>query len=315
MMGKDRRERHMAGDNEHRFTRRAVASGAAGLAISTIAPRAVAQLKLDFGMIGDIGRMLKNINLDEQDEIELGDELFGVLIQTMGGVYRNSSAQASLKGIATRLFETSARPAFAWDAVIIDSNEVNAWALPGGKVAVNKGLLRYVDNEDELAAVIAHEMGHAELSHAAKEMKKKAFYSGLSSAAQAAAVAATDREQRIGAGAGMKSIALPMMRLVASGYARDLETEADSFIVSAFQKTGYNLLRGAGFYRTLLDIIPKKSKGTTSLFAGHPETEARLEALETAGASAPTPHEMFNPDFYTLKETFPTRTIYKRGQG
>ncbi len=300
--------------NNKTISRRAVASGIAGLTAAAVTP-AKAQISLDFGKLKDIGRMLKTVSLDEEDEVDLGNDLFGALIQTLGGIYRNSDAQSAVSSIATRLFETSARKAFGWEVVIVDSNEVNAWALPGGKIGVNKGLLRYVDSEDELAAVIAHEMGHAEFSHAATEMKKKAFYSGLSTAAQAAAVAATDKETRIGAGAGAKGIALPMMRLVTAGYARDLETEADMHIVSTFAKTGYNILGGASFYKTLIDIIPKKAKGTTSLFAGHPETEKRIANLQAASVGAPENEKIFNPDFYALKQSFPTRKIYKRTTG
>ncbi|GJL95070.1 MAG: hypothetical protein DHS20C05_14750 [Hyphococcus sp.] len=293
--------------------RRAAVAGILGLSLGSASTSAVAQIKLDLGTLGDIGRMLKGVNLKEQDEIDFGNQLFGALIDTMGGRYRNSSAQSAISKIATTLFETSLREAFGWEVVIVDNNEVNAWALPGGKLGVNKGLLRYVDNEDELAAVIAHEMGHSELSHAAKEMRKKAFYAGLSTAAQAAAISATDKNTRLGTAAGMKSIELPMLRLVASGYSRSLEEEADNHILNVFAKTGYNVARGAGFYETLLELIPRKSKGTTSLFAGHPETQKRLASLRQAGEGvAPAKTHSSGFEFFALKETFPTRKIYKR---
>jgi beta-barrel assembly-enhancing protease len=298
-----------------KISRRALTSGLVGLSLSASIAPVHAQFRLDLGKIKDISRMLKSINFDEDDEIEMGNSLFGSFIQTMGGIYRNSDAQSAVTSIAQRLFETSARKTFGWEVVVVDNNEVNAWALPGGKVGVNKGLLRYVDSEDELAAVIAHEMGHVELSHAAREMRKKAFYSGLSSAAQTAAVAAVDEDARRGTRAGMKAIEMPMMRLVTAGYSRDLETEADMHIVDVFSKTGYNVMRGAGFYQTLLEIVPRKAKGTTSLFAGHPQTTKRLAALREAGADAPQPGKLFNPDYYALKETFPTRKIYKRTAG
>lgn len=298
------------------ITRRSIISAVAGLSVAGTVVPARAQFSFDLGKLGDIGRMLKGLNLKEKDEMALGADLFGALIKTMGGVYKNRSVQKDLSSIAARLFETSARKAFSWEAVVVDNNEVNAWALPGGKIGVNKGLLRYVDSEDELAAALAHEMGHAEFSHAAKEMKKKAFYAGLSTAAQAAAVAAADnRSSRIGAGAGMESIALPMLRLVTSGYSRELEYQADSYIVDVFKKVGFDVMRGAKFYETLLDIIPKNAKGTTSLFAGHPQTQKRLEALREAGANAPHADVMFDPNYYTLKQAFPTRKIYKRTAG
>ncbi|MBT8473264.1 MAG: M48 family metallopeptidase [Marinicaulis sp.] len=301
--------------NENALSRRAAIAAGAGFTFGAGAA-ANAQFSLDLGKIGDIGRMLKGLNLKEEDEIEIGEMLFGALVDGMGGLYRNSSTQSSLKNIAVKLFETSAREAFAWDVAVIDNNEVNAWALPGGKVGVNKGLLRYVESEDELAAVIAHEMGHAELSHAAKQMKRKAFYAGLSQASQAAAVSAIDStEGRAGASVGMKSLEGPMLRLVTSGYSRELETEADMHIVNVFANTGYNIIRGASFYQTLLDLIPEHQKGTTSLFAGHPKTKERLAALREAGADAPETEQSVSHDFFFLKETFPTREIYKRSTG
>lgn len=280
--------------------------------IAGAASPASAQISLDLGALRDIGRMLRGLNITEEDELALGRDLFGPLIDAMGGRYRNINVQLAISGLARPLFEASAREIFEWEIAVIDSNEVNAWALPGGKIGVNKGLLRYVDSEDELAAVIAHEMGHAEFSHAAKEMRKKAFYSGLSTAAQAAAVAAVDKEARIGTAAGAKGIELPMMRLVASGYSRDLEREADAHIVNIFAQTGHNVARGAVFYETLLDLIPKRRKGTTSLFAGHPETKKRLEALREASEGAELHATAASFEFDALKQTFPTRRVYKR---
>lgn len=294
------------------LSRRALVAGIAGLSINAVGASALAQIKIDFGAIG---RMIKNISFDEDDEIALGEGLFGPLIQSSGGLYRNRNAQSSISNIAHKLFETTTRDAFNWQLAIVDNNEVNAWALPGGKIGVNKGLLRYVDSEDELAAVIAHEMGHAELSHATKEMRKKAFYSGLSSAAQTATAAAVSDKARAGTRTGMKIVEAPMLRLVASGYSRDLELEADMHILKTFEKTGYDVTRGAGFYETLLEIIPQNSKGTTSLFAGHPETQKRLSALREAGAGTPSGDGGFSYEFFALKETFPTRKIYKRAAG
>lgn len=295
------------------LTRRAII---AGLIAASSGSSALAQIRLDLGTLNDIGNMLKGVSIDEEDEIDLGRDLFGTLIDSLGGPYRNSAVRAALKAIAEPIFATSTRSAFDWEIELVDSNEANAWALPGGKIGVNKGLLRYIANRHELAAVISHEMGHAELSHAAREMRKKAFYSGLSTAAQAAAVAATDRKTRIAAGAGAKGVAIPMMRLVTSGYSREDESEADSHIVKVFANTGYDLLMGAGFYRTLLELAPKNAKGTTSLFSGHPQTEKRLAALQEAAASQPPGVVLAsNAEFETIKHSFPTRKVYHRAYG
>jgi len=298
--------------DSNQLTRRNFASGIAGLSLGLASTPASAQLKIGLGPISDIGRMLKTISLDEDDEISMGNDLFGPMIQATGGIYRNGPAQSSLIKFASTIFETSARSAFSWEIVIVDNNEVNAWALPGGKIALNKGILRYVDSEDELAAVISHEMGHAELSHAAKEMRKKAFYSGLSSAARTAAVSAVGDKARAGTNAGMQALSGPIMGLITSGYSRDLELEADLHIANVFKKTGHDLGRGANFYQTLLDIIPANSKGTTSLFAGHPQTAKRLALLQEQSTDMPSSGAGLNFEYFALKQTFPTRHIYKR---
>lgn len=307
-----------AGEISMRFCRQSLSRRAllAGLLASSVGSSALVQIRLDFGLLKDLGDILRGINIDEQDEIDLGAELFGVMIDSLGGAYRNSAIQTAMQSFAAPIFATTSRSAFDWDIVVVDSNEANAWALPGGKIGVNKGLLRYIANRHELAAVISHEMGHAEFSHAANAMRKKAFYAGLSTAAQAAAVAATEREARIAAGVGARGIAAPMMRLVMSGYSREAESEADQHIVSVFEKTGYDVRLGAGFYRTLLELAPKRAKGTTSLFAGHPETRKRLAALAEAapgaGESIASVAPASNAEFEAIKSSFPTRRYYRR---
>ena len=123
--------------------------------------------------------------------------------------------------------------------MIVDNNEINAWALPGGKVGINKGLLRYVDNEHELAAVVAHEVGHVELSHALSEMKKSSFADGFTGVAQKAMI--MELENGAMAAAGLGALAGPLMRLISAGYSRDNEFEADAHIANVFDVTGHDL--------------------------------------------------------------------------
>lgn len=282
--------------------RAAIAALAAGLGA---AGQARAQIDL-----GGLVRTVKAATIDEKDEIAFGRKLYGPTLDEMGGRYRNRAVRSAVARIAEPIFATTGRKGFSWEIEVVDSNEVNAWCLPGGKVGVNKGLLRYVDSEDELAAVIAHEMGHAELSHAAKEMRKKAF---TSAAAGAASAAASDDDLSVGSAAGLASIDLALIALVAQGYARDAEREADRHILKVFATTGHDVARGARFYQTLLDLTPKSAKGRTSLFAGHPETQARLTALTSAApaastGAAPAPKEAFAQ----IKASFPTRRVYQR---
>ncbi|WDI30167.1 M48 family metallopeptidase [Hyphococcus flavus] len=276
-----------------------------------MAPAAAhAQFRLDLGKIVDIVKTLESLSIDEEDEIQMGEGLYGSLINVSGGPYRNSAVQNAVARIAQPIFETSERPAFAWDIVVLDNNEVNAWSLPGGKVAVNKGLLRYVASEDELSAVLSHEMGHAELSHVKREMKKKAFYKGFSSAATTAVAQAVDNNN---VNSALGALQGPMYQLVTSGYSQDSEDEADLHIIDVFDRTGRDVAYGVGFFNTLLELVPSKSKRTTSLFSGHPETKKRidniLEAAPAAGTGSPSAPTQ---EFGDVKTVFPTRQVYMR---
>jgi beta-barrel assembly-enhancing protease len=278
-----------------------------------LAAPAAAQISLNLGSLKGLGRMAKAATLDEKDEVEMGQRLFGSFVDASGGAYRNRGVQQAVARIAEPVFATSERRALKWDITVVDANEVNAWCLPGGKVGVNKGLLRYVDSEDEIAAVIAHEMGHAELSHQAKAMRQKAFMAGLGTAASVAA-AASDDDRSIGTGAGMASLDLALYGLVTSGYAREAEREADQHIVKVFRRTGHDIGRGSAFYATLLELAPERSKWRSSLFAGHPETRERLAALRSMAAGSPAERPS-SDSFMAIKTAFPTRRIYQRGQG
>jgi len=272
---------------------------------------ATAQISID---LNKLARTAKAATIGEKDELAMGAQLYGPSIDAMGGAYANRAVQAAVRRVAEPLLRTSARTAFGWEVTVIDANEVNAWALPGGKIGINKGLLRYVDNEDELAAVIAHEMGHAEFSHAIKEMRSKALTGMALDTAGQAATARADADSRQVVGLGLQGVNFAVLSLAASGYSRDNEREADRNIATVFGKTGHSVAVGAGFYRTLLEIVPPQTRGRTSLFAGHPQTRERIAEL-TAGTPAAPPQPRKGPAFTEIKQTFPTRKVYRRNGG
>ncbi len=289
--------------------RRATIAGLAAM-ICGVSKPAVAQFSLD---LGNIINVIKGLNLGEDDEIRIGQDHFGAIVDASGGAYANRSVQSAIQRFSAPIFTTTTRSRFAWEIAVIDDDEINAWALPGGKIGVNKGLVRYCNSDHELAAAISHEMGHAELSHAISEMKKKTFMSSLKGAAQQAAVSEISGDAAIIADAGLSAAGGAIMEMVTSGYSRELEFEADDHIKSVFSRTGHDVHQGANFYQTLLQTVPKKSKGTTSLFAGHPQTQKRYDALlESAAAGFGAPNTSMGRSFAQLKAPFPTRQHYLR---
>ena len=265
---------------------------------------------------GNIQSLMQASNkVDEKQEMQIGKSLYGPTIDQSGGSYKNARVQTAMQNFAEPLFKSGSRPDLPWEITVLEDDSVNAWALPGGKVGVNKGLLRYVDSDAELASVLAHEMGHVEGHHAAKEMNSetfntrltdigKDFFAGKAQSKGGAYFSQTGELSK----EMMSAIQAPLIKLVSSGYSRGNEFEADENILAVFRRTGYPPEGSYTFFETLLRQIPAETQQTTSLYSKHPETQDRIAALKRNAAGAqvsvkPPP----NDHFAQLKRTFPTR--------
>ncbi len=264
-------------------------------------------------LFSSVRNLFEGIDLDEDDEIRIGEQLYPKMIDRSGGAYANRRVQAAMDRFADPLIRTSQRSRFNWEIVVINDNRANAWAVPGGKLAVNKGVLRYVDDESVLAAVIAHEIGHAERSHGLTQLKSKKFSLGLSEAAQVAISTQLQAADQLLTGKVIETLEEPIYKMVTGGYSRDMEREGDMHILEVFAVTGHDPAKAATFFEILLELTPKGNKETTSLFASHPDTEARVAAIEQRAATMPRP--IAPPPaagFADMKRSFPTRRRFRR---
>ncbi len=262
------------------------------------------------GMFSGLMNLFEGMSLGEEDEIRMGNQLYGGFIARGGGPYRNRRIQTAMRNFAEPILATSKRKKFMWEIVVLEDNTVNAWALPGGKLAVNRGLLRYVDDESELAAVIAHEVAHAELGHVIQQMRTEQFAKGISS------LGADLLAQQTGGRLNSQMISMlagPLFEMVTSGYSPEKELEADDHILKVFAQTGHDPAKAPNFFYTLLELIPPEAQGTTSLFSTHPGTWKRIRRLEKKIASIQrSPGPAPNRGFQEIKATFPTRRYYRR---
>ena len=106
--------------------------------------------------------------LSEGDELRLGRD-YDVAIRKIYGVYPNARLQAYVQKVGERLAVQSARAHLQYSFSVLDSPQINAFALPGGYVFVTRGLLAYLNSEAQLAAVLAHEIGHLNARHAVRQ--------------------------------------------------------------------------------------------------------------------------------------------------
>ena len=108
-----------------------------------------------------------------REEIALGQKQYGPNQQQQGGQYTLDPAlTAYVQRVGMKLAKASDAPDLPYEFVIINSSDLNAWALPGGKIAINRGLLAALDSEAQLAAVLAHEIAHVTKRHSARMQKR-----------------------------------------------------------------------------------------------------------------------------------------------
>ncbi len=214
-------------------------------------------------------------------EIQMGQQNYAPMKQSQGGAYDIDPVLTQyVQGIGSRLAAQS-EVALPYEFVVLNNSVPNAWALPGGKIAINRGLLTELESEAELAAVLGHEVVHAAARHTASQMSRGMVLQGL---VLATAVASSDSDYgnlAVG-GAGLAA------QLITMKYGRDAELESDYYGMQYMSKAGYDP-RGA---ITLQETFVRLSEGRQSdwlsgLFASHPPSEERVRANMATAAALP----------------------------
>jgi predicted Zn-dependent protease len=217
-------------------------------------------------------------------EIALGASQYGPMKQSQGGQYAVDPAlNAYVKRIGLKLARASEFPNLPYDFTVINNGEMNAWALPGGKIAINRGLLAELSDEAQLASVLAHEISHVTKRHSAR-MQKKAQGASLLGAL-------------IGIGVGLKApqyqdLAMQGFSVAAYGaqasYSRDYELQADSAGMNMMAAAGYDPAAAVELQEIFLQQSQdRRSNAISQLFASHPPSKERINANKLTAAKMP----------------------------
>ncbi|MEX2386459.1 MAG: M48 family metalloprotease, partial [Phycisphaeraceae bacterium] len=110
--------------------------------------------------------------LTEQEEIAIGEENAPQFLQEYGGPIPSERVQRYVSEIGMEMARDSERPDLPWEFHTVDSGVINAFALPGGKVFISRGLMSKMQNEAQLAAVLGHEIGHVTAEHIGQQMSR-----------------------------------------------------------------------------------------------------------------------------------------------
>jgi predicted Zn-dependent protease len=211
--------------------------------------------------------------ISESQEISIGEENYVPSQQSQGGPYViDPQLTQYVSGIGKKLASVSDRPELPYEFVVLNNSVPNAWALPGGKIAVNRGLLTELKNEAELAAVVGHEIVHAAARHGAKSIERGML---LSASVAGVAVAAGDKEYgQLAVGAAALG-----SQLISTKYGRDAELESDYYGMKYMAKAGYNPEAAIDLQQTFVRLSQgHQSNWLEGLFASHPPSQERVEA-------------------------------------
>lgn len=218
-------------------------------------------------------------------ESSIGAQEHGKILRQFGGLVEDPALQAYVSGIGSRLVANTERPDVVYQFFLLDSPVINAFALPGGYVYVTRGLLAVAGSEAELAAVLAHEIGHITARHAA-ERYSHGVVTSLGAAILAAAIDSKSAAQALGVGSD----------LYISSYSRKQESQSDELGIRYLHRAGYDPAAMASFL-TALDrttAFEKQESGegggeSFSYFSTHPQTGTRAAEARAIAASYPPP--------------------------
>jgi predicted Zn-dependent protease len=220
--------------------------------------------------------------IPESVELSQGEQQYRPAQQAGGGEYRlDPDLSAYVRSVGMRLASVSDRPSLPYEFVVLDSSVPNAWTLPGGKIAVNRGLLLELGDESELAAVLGHEVVHAAARHPAQSLQRdlalQAALLGLQiGLADASYGALTSAGASIGAA------------LVAQRYSREQELEADHYGMIYMSRAGYDPQAAVTLQQTFVRLAEGRQEGwLAGMFASHPPSAERVEANRATLVSLP----------------------------
>jgi predicted Zn-dependent protease len=179
--------------------------------------------------------------LTPENEYYIGRSVAAMILGSYE-VYDNDEANLYVNTIGQALALSSDKPETfgGYHFLIMDTDEINAFGTPGGLILISRGMLRCCKNEDEVAAVLAHEVGHVQHEHGLRAIKKSRWTS-LGTVAGSELLKNLGPEQLAQATEIFEgSISDVTQTLVNSGYARKLESEADATAVTILRRVGYN---------------------------------------------------------------------------
>ncbi|WP_134676116.1 M48 family metalloprotease [Ectopseudomonas khazarica] len=219
------------------------------------------------------------VMMSERQELDLGAR-YNQEILKQNPPYADAKLQAYIQRVGERVARNSHRNQLSYVFTLVDSPDVNAFALPGGYIYIHRGLLAYLNSEAELAAVLGHEIGHVTARHSVRQQSQSTAWGLLGQAAA------------IGTGVGaVGDLTSVMGNAFVRGYGRDMELEADGLGAQYLARSGYDpqaMIEVVKVLKSQEDFAREQAArrgeapaqgGYHGLFDTHPDNDRRLQEV------------------------------------
>jgi len=224
-----------------------------------------------------------------QEERELGDKILQE-VKKRWPLIEDSSINAYATNVGKRILQAVGPQPFEYQFFVLSSPEVNAFAVPGGKVFLNSGLILLVDREDELASVVAHEIGHVAARHISKRSEKATPISLATLGALLLSIFLGGK-----AASAVATTAMAAGQTVMLKYSREDEDEADRLGLKYLEQAGYDRRAMISMFKKLRRTYGPSSSDPPAYLMSHPAAEDRAENIELQIYKSPEEMKRVNP--------------------
>ncbi|WP_075187137.1 M48 family metalloprotease [Teredinibacter haidensis] len=226
----------------------------------------------------------RQLSMSFSEQVQIGSEQYGPAQQQQGGRY---SVDPDVNVYINQVGQAVAAPSpvrLPFEFVVLNNDEPNAWALPGGKIAINRGLLVMLEDEAQLAAVLGHEVVHAAAEHSANQMRTAQIIGiGVLVAGVAAEKMENENAALIGLGAAVGAQAFQ------ARYGRNQELEADNFGIDYMVTAGYDPMASVELQQKFVELSANRNNNfLNNLFASHPPSQERVDKNKAKAAQLPS---------------------------
>lgn len=246
------------------------------------------------------------IMLSWQEEVQLGTEAQPQLVQEFGGAVAREDLRQYVQEVGMRLVATTSQDdpelvKLPWEFTLLDSDVVNAFALPGGKVFMSRGLAQMMTNEAQLAGVLGHEIGHVTARHTNERFSRAA--GAQLGVGILGTVLGTGADAQV-----LTDLAGQATQLAVMSYDRRQELESDALGMRYMSRAGYD----PAAQKDVMEILLKASGGAAppEFFSTHPHPETRIRRIEDLLATEYASTQN-NPQFRTGEREFRDRFLSK----